>query len=308
MDRFHIVVSNYKRLSGFVDNFHKIRNFNPQRDRVFILDCSPEGEWHNELETARRMVDYGLTWGKNVIFVRRRNWAQNFGAVLDYYQWLLKGYIRPVSYNFFMQEHYLDTERSVNVDTIPDNCTIDLDAVEQLFYSDMEIGCAFMSRLGVRVGVSMPGVSDLPALGLEGREDTPFKDTDGAYLYQLAPGGVRRAFFTDGGNYIARPEPFLDYFRKYPDRLVEGNGGFGFCVVWELRLGQILCDLGLKWVDLYHGVNFRNLDELDAIEARLGRKISSYWYQNMNWIYYYGYDLFPEEAKRWVNTFQPITE
>ncbi len=308
MDRFHVVVSNYKRLFSFVENFHKIRNFNPRRDRVYILDCSPEEDWRNELEMARLLTEYGLEWGRNVIFVRRRNWAQNFGAILDYYRWMLAGEIQPVNFNFFLQEHYLDSERFLNADSIPEGRNVDLNVVEELFLSDPAIGCGFLSRYGVRISVSLPNLIPPPAAGLEGREQAPFKDHDGYYLHHLAEGGVRRFFFTDGGNFICRPEAYIHYFRSHRDELVQGNGSFGFCVAWEERLGKILCEQNVKWVDLHFGAVFRNLDELDAIEAQRGGKISSFWYQNMNWIYYYGYDLMPEDAKPVRKSFQPVLE
>lgn len=309
MDRFHIVVSNYKRLFSFVENFHKIKNFQADRDRLYILDCSPEEDWAAELEAARQLSAYALEWGKSVFFIRRRNWAQNFGALLDYYRWSLAGNIPAAAYHFFMQEHYLDTERFLNADSIPDGFDLDLNAIEQVFVADREVGCAFATRQGIRVSVSQPYLIQDPPLGLEGREHAPFKDHDGYYLHHLVEGGVRRYFFTDGGNGVVRAEPYVDYFRAHPDLLVEGDGSFGFCVVWEERLGKILGDLGMKWVDLYNRAIFRNLDELDAVEARLGRRISGLWYENMNWIYYYGYDLFPEDSKRLLKpSFQPLMQ
>lgn len=38
MDRFHIVVSNYKRLFCIEENFNRIKAFDTDRDRVYIFD------------------------------------------------------------------------------------------------------------------------------------------------------------------------------------------------------------------------------------------------------------------------------
>ena len=38
--RFHVVVFNFERISSFLDNFDKVLNFRPDRDRLIVLDCS----------------------------------------------------------------------------------------------------------------------------------------------------------------------------------------------------------------------------------------------------------------------------
>lgn len=297
MDRFHIVVSNYRRLFSFIENFHKIRNFDPLHDKVYITDCSPEEEWGRELESAKRLESCGLTWGENLFFIRRRNWAGNIGSILDYYRWALGGQIPATKYGFFMQEHYLDTERFVNCDCVPDDYHPDLDKIDEGFASDPQIGIAFASRLGIRISVLLPFLIPEPPAGLEGREYAPFSDSNGRYLHQTPEGGVRQCFFPDGATFIVRTETLLDYFRSHEHQLIEGNGSFGFAVAWELRLGKILMDSGSKWMDLYNKVAFRTLEDVDAIEATLQRKISALWIANMNWIFYYGYDLLPEGAR-----------
>ena len=71
--RLHIVVSNYKRLFCFVDNFRRIQGFDGQRDRVIIFDCSPDPDWREQLAIADRLTSFGLRWGDNLYFVRRRS-------------------------------------------------------------------------------------------------------------------------------------------------------------------------------------------------------------------------------------------
>ena len=78
MDRFHIVVANYKRFFCFVDNFHRIIRFNGMRDKVYIFDCTPDAEWREQLEIANRLTSLGLQCGNNLFFVRQRNWVANF--------------------------------------------------------------------------------------------------------------------------------------------------------------------------------------------------------------------------------------
>ena len=37
--RFDILVLNFQRVGLFLDNFHKLKGFDPARDRIVIMDC-----------------------------------------------------------------------------------------------------------------------------------------------------------------------------------------------------------------------------------------------------------------------------
>ena len=279
MDRFHIVVSNYKRLFCFVDNFHRIQGFDGQRDRVVIFDCSPEPDWQEQLAIADRLTSFGLRWGGNLYFVRRRNWGDNWGAILDYFRCIQDQRIPTPEYAAFMQEHYLDLLRFVREDTIPEDAVYDLDQIETKFRSDPDIGCAFFSRYGIRVCASNP-VTD--------RKREFFGDGT-----ELLPKAKRTCFCVDGGNFIVRPRLHLDWFKAHPHYLTQGDGSYGFCIVWEARVGKILYDRGIKWADMYRTIEYSTIEQLDAIEASRGEKVSMLWYDNRVWHFFYGRDLQP---------------
>ena len=287
MDRFHIVVANCERVSSFVDNFHLIQNFDRERDRVYIFDCEVSltqkvygfATWRSrktsdpdspsrlnqksQVDIADSLTASGLTWGVNLFFVRRRNWGENCGAHLDYYRSLIDGTIPTPEYCFIMQEHYLDQKRYVNLDTIPEGTDYDLDRIEERFRADPNVGCVFSTRLGIRISTSNPDTS--------GR----FSGGDSDELY---PGAVRRFLFVDGSNFAARPQLYVDYFLRRPTELTSGDGSHGFVLAWEARLGKILYDQNITWVDLYRDLEYRTIADVDRIERARGQKVSMLWY------------------------------
>ncbi len=277
MARFHLVVSNYNRLSSFVKNFHRIRGFDELRDSVVILDCSPVSRWQQEVEIADGLTSYGLNWGANLYFLRRRNWGQNLGAQLDYFRCLLDQTIPIPQYSAFAQDHYFDLEHFVKEDTIPEDAVFDLDQLEAQFLLDDQVGCAFFARYGMRICTLNPITNRKKEFFGDGKE--------------LLPGAKRKCFFVDGGNFIVRPELYLNWFKAHPRYLVEGDGSYGFTIVWEERLGRILYDQRIKWVDAYRDLTYSSIQELDAIEESRGEKFSTLWYDNRVWSFFYGRDL-----------------
>jgi hypothetical protein len=277
MDRFHIVVSNFERLPCFVDNFQTIRGFDGKRDRVYILDCSPNPEWRDQMAVADHLTGLGLRWGENLHFIRRRNWNMNLGAQLDYIRCLQDQKIPTPAYVAFMQEHYLDLKRFVKEDTLPDETVYDLDLIAAEFESDTNVGCVFLARYGIRVTASNP---------VEERGREFFGDGT-----ELLPGARRRYFHVDGGNFIARPQLYLDWFKDHPRFLVRGNGTYGFALVWEARLGKILYDQQIEWVDLHRHLKYSTIEQLDAIERSLARKASMLWYDHRRYTRFYGSDM-----------------
>src|SRR5580700_1621269 len=106
MKRFDIVVANFKKIEYFYENFSKLRHFDPQNDRIIVLDCSPtRGEQLSKL--AKFCQTAGLT--KSLLFIARKNWLFNHGAQLDYINYLNSLVIERPQLCYFMQEHYLDT-------------------------------------------------------------------------------------------------------------------------------------------------------------------------------------------------------
>lgn len=277
MDRFHIVVSNHQRLSCFVDNFQRIRGFNGEHDRVYILDCSPNSGWRDQMAVANRLTSSGLRWGENLYFIRRRNWNMNLGAQLDYIRCLQDERIPVPAYAAFMQEHYLDLNRVVKEDTLPHNAVYDLDRIEGEFRSDSNAGCVFLARYGIRVSASNP-------VNEKGKEF--FGDGN-----ELLPGARRRCFCIDGGNFIVRPQLYLDWFDDHPRFLVRGNGTYGFALVWEVRLGKILYDQQIEWIDLHRHLRYSTIEQLDVIEGSLAHKASMLWYDHRRYTRFYGSDI-----------------
>ena len=274
MDRFHIVVANYKRLFCLVDNFQRIRGFDGGRDRVYIFDCSPDPDWQEQLAIADRLTSFGLRWGDNLHFVRRRNWIRDQGAQLDYFRCLKDQRIPMPEYVACMQEHYLDLERYVKEDTIPEGAVYDLDRIESKFRSNPEIGCAFFARYGIRVSASNP-VTNREFWG------------DGT---ELLPKAKRKCFLVDGTNYIVRPQLHLSWLKEHPHMLTPRVDA---TIAWEVRLGKILYDQGIKWADMYRNVEYSTIEELDTIEASRGEKVSKLWYDNRVWFFLAGRDLHP---------------
>ena len=85
MSRFHIVVFNCERISLFLDNFDKIKNFDPEPDKLYIFDCSFNREQEQE-KVANFLKKQGWEFNKQVHFIVRRNWGIDQGARIDLLQ------------------------------------------------------------------------------------------------------------------------------------------------------------------------------------------------------------------------------
>lgn len=277
MNRFHLVVSNYRRLESFTANFHRIQKFDPSQDAIYIFDCSPEPEWKAELGQASKLTDFGLRWGENLFFIYRRNWGVNHGAQLDYFRCLLDGVIAAPTYMAFVQMHYFDLVNHVKEDTFPEGAAYDLSEIEREFENDRDIGCVFFARYGIRIAASNP---------LYDAKKEFYGDGE-----TLIPGAVRRSFLIDGGNFISRPELFLSWFAKHPGFLTHGDGTYAFSIAWEDRLHRILYDQGIVWSDLSRHLHYKTIEDVDQIENQLGCKISKLWYDHRIWYFFYGQDL-----------------
>ena len=226
---------------------------------------------------ADRLTSSGLRWGENLHFIRRRNWNMNLGAQLDYFRCLLDERIPTPAYAAFMQEHHLDPDRFVKEDTIPDGAVYDLDLIEAEFQSDPNVGCVFLARYGMRVSASNP-------VNERGKDFCG----DGT---ELLPRARRRCFCIDGGNFIVRPQLYLDWFSAHPGSLTRGDGSYGCALVWEVRLGKILYDQRIEWVDLRRHLTYSTIEQLDVIEESLAQKVSMLWYDSRVYSLFYGSDV-----------------
>lgn len=160
--RFDIVVWNFERVELFLDNFTRIRNFDPSRDRVTIVSCSPSPA---ETERIRRFEDERQL---PVRYLTRRNRGGAELARAQYFTGLVGSREENLdhAYVFQMQDHYLDTtsdtsrwgpelEFGTKGDVVPDGVSFDLDRMERLavehdvngFFCDRDDPC-FISLEG----------------------------------------------------------------------------------------------------------------------------------------------------------------
>jgi hypothetical protein len=257
MDRFHIVVFNYSRIGSFLDNFARISHFDPARDRIVILDCSPDQEREREL-VARFTAGRGWR-AEAVSFVPRRNWGIDQGARIDYFSGLHQTSDRP-KYIWQFQEHFLDLDSAasrwpagtvdlsgaeiggrVKEDTIPEGAVIDLDECERIFEADPAVAVLFAARGGV---------------GLFALDDQEW-------------------FYTDGGNCAVRtaaalaafPEPKLAAYRDLHD------GTYEWALYFELSLGRELTRGDFAWYDLVARCSFNGPGALREVERQSGRRL-----------------------------------
>ena len=275
MTRFHLVVANYRRATSFTEKFASLRGFDPDIDKVVFFDCSPEAEWEMEYKNVQTLAAYGLQEDKNLIFFRRRTWNVCHGAHLDYFSLLLNQELEIPSYTLFMQDHYLDLARFVKEDTIPSSKQLCLTTIESLFKQDPEVGCCYLTRNGIRVSVTSSAIHPK----VYGDHQELLTDT------------VERHLFIDGLNCAVRPELYLPWMAKNPRRLTQGDGSYPAAFVWEIRLGWILYEQGIRWHDLANSVTFRSISELRELEKCMNQSLSKRWYDHRLWAVMYGRDM-----------------
>lgn len=231
MIRFHIVVFNYERISSFLDNFAKIRNFRPSQDRLVIVDCSV-----NHHEQVQKVIEFakqlGWTLGNEIQVIKRKNWGIDQGARIDYVSILRKS-SSPPEYIWQFQEHYLDLESAWSFwpddfpqiggqpkgDIIPDGMEIDLDLCEQVYRDSPSISVIYADR--EKIGV--------------------FTHEDG-----------REWFYADGANFSVRSVEFMHAFT--PDVLdcykAIYDGSYEWTLFLELDIGRQLTRPNREWYDL----------------------------------------------------------
>ena len=137
--RFEIVVLNHRRLHLFFRNFGRVRGFDPARDRLTVVSCSP-----SDSETAL-VKAFEAEHGLPVRYLIRPNLGMEQRARLDYFT----GQVGTVEDNlgarfvFQMQDHYLaaddpasrwgaEFDHGLKGDVAPEDLIFDLDAIERL--------------------------------------------------------------------------------------------------------------------------------------------------------------------------------
>ncbi len=250
MSRFHLAVFNCERISLFLDNFDKIRNFDPEQDKIYILDCSSNHKQEQE-KVAKFVQEKGWEFNKQVHFIIRRNWGVDVGARIDYLSLLRDNYFdSSPKYIWQFQEHYLDLTSpasrypvefpkiggQIKADIIPDNLIIDLDECEKIYEGDPAVTMIYAARLKM----------------------TLFSHTDG-----------REWFYVGGGNYFIRASYALQINEK---NLLDSYkmiyvGKPNWALFVEMDQGYQLTRKGVKWYDLVSGYSFDLPETLRNLET-----------------------------------------
>lgn len=249
MDRFHLVVFNYERISLFLDNFDKIRNFDPEQDKIYILDCSSNHK-KEQKKVANFLKEKGWELNKQVHYILRRNWGIDQGARIDYFGLLIDNYFdSPPKYIWQFQEHYLDLTSpasryplefptiggQIKADVSPENLIIDLDECEKIYEQDPAVALLYAARLKMIL----------------------FSHQNG-----------REWFYANGGNYFIRTSYALQvYERNLLDSykmIFDGKSDWTLFV--EMDQGYRLTQKEVKWYDLVTGYSFDLPDTLRNLE------------------------------------------
>ena len=249
--RFHVVVFNFERISSFLDNFDKIHNFRPDRDRLILFDCSLNHDAQTRI--AADFADKrGWALGKEVTVTHRRNWGIDQGARIDYFAELQKTTNLP-KFIWQFQEHYLDLESpwsiwpsdmpriggKLKADTLPDGVAIDLDFCEQVYDSNPQASVIYADR---------------DKLGI-------FTHQDG-----------REWFYADGANFSVRT---ADVIEAFPPEVLSTyksiyDGSYDWTLFMELDICRRLTRPGRDWFDLVTHESFTDPAGLRTREIQKG--------------------------------------
>ena len=243
--RFHVVVFNFERIESFLNNFHKLKNFRPDRDSLVILDCS-----RDHAAQKKSVADFAQNHGlKAVRVIHRRNWGIDQGARIDYFTALQQTKNRP-QFVWQFQEHYLDLESpwsiwpkdmphlggKLKADTLPDGVEIDLDRCEQIYASNPNVSVIYAAR---------------DKLGI-------FTHQDG-----------REWFYADGANFSVRTADALETFQLPILSTYKSiyDGSYRWTLFMELDICRRLTRVGREWYDLVTQQHFADPAGLRRLEA-----------------------------------------
>jgi hypothetical protein len=253
MDRFHVVVFNYERICSFTSNFEKIANFNPELDKIFVVDCS--NNYEAELMQIGRFADQkGWKLGDHINVTRRRNWGIDQGGRIDYFNKLHELTTTP-KYILQFQEHYLDLaspwsrfpantfnvdgrnfSHMIKGDCIPDGLTVDLNSLELIYEKHPEISTIYADRLNI---------------GL-----FPFRNAE--------------FFYIDGANFSTRGQYAIRTFSKTVLLACEAifDGTYDWALFMEFFFGHQLTVNGGGFYDLANGCYFTGSNSLRKLERQ----------------------------------------
>jgi hypothetical protein len=137
--RFDVVVLNYERLHLFLDNFGRLGSFDPGRDRLTVVTCSPSSA-ERDLVAA-----FESSHGVPVRYLTRANRGIDQLARAEYFTGQVGTSEENLSYRFIfqMQDHYLEMDDPasrwgaewdfrVKGDVLPDDVVLDFDVMEEL--------------------------------------------------------------------------------------------------------------------------------------------------------------------------------
>lgn len=249
MVRFHIVVINFDRICLFLNNFERIKNFDPNRDQIYIFDCSnnPQIEQSKVMEFFEKK---GWIFNAQFHFIRRKNWGVDQGARIDYFTFLNQ-LPSPPKYIWQFQEHYLDLTSpasrfpaempriggEIKPDIAPDELIIDLDECEHIYEEYPSVSLLYAARLKMIL----------------------FAHLDG-----------REWFYANGGNSSIRTSYAL---KVYNQNLLDSykmiyDGTTDCALFMEMDLGRKLTKPGVKWYDLISRYSFDLPESLRKLETK----------------------------------------
>ncbi len=151
--RFDIVVFTHQRILSFYSHFHRIRNFDPGKDRITVVSCSPSNDERSLNETFTKET------GFPVRYLVRENRGIDQLARAQYFGGTVGSLSENTSYTFIfqMQDHYLDAEtpssrygaegnHALKGDVAPDSAVFDLDGIESIA-NEQSIALLFSDRM-----------------------------------------------------------------------------------------------------------------------------------------------------------------
>jgi hypothetical protein len=247
--RFDLCIFNYNKINSFVDNAWKLRNFDPDLDRVIIIDCSDRESKEEILTKVSSCLP--VEHRRNLFFAKQPNYGNNTGGILRYIRMLLAEPVNTPTFAFFMQDHYLEPEYWENdlqkSDTIGEKQVIDLKHIADLFETDYSIGCIFNTSGQI--------------FYFEG------------YILAVA-----------GSNFVCRPEIYVNYFRQHGFPSVNMHS-YIFSADWERLFGKIMVESGYYFYDLKNSAKFRYFEYLpESIKPGEGLGFTGAKYQSIKFL------------------------
>jgi len=313
MTRFDIVVANRNKAEIFWQGFFTINNFDPLLDRIVFMDCSDN--YMDELSKCMYYIKKYELMNINFLFLKRRNWIMNQGAMLDYVRLLGEGILEYPMYAFFMQDHYINKQALVKGDTIPDDVTLDLDNIYDILSVNNDKLVVTATRYGFRICASVPEEYCGDDYGLyDDRTDYKWCWVSGKlgsvingkyccdhFIYYNAShlkGSQDICIAVDGSNFCVNPKYYVSHYKSNKKLYSGGLGDYTDALIWETRLSKILYDQGLGFYDLTRNVCFQNTEELKKAQPDPdSTKLWCYFYNSPLFYWILGRDIWHYDFK-----------